>query len=147
MSVNGKEVDETQADTSGDFKFENVKLAEGDNLIKVVATNNLDEKEEVTATVKLDKTKPPLALTSPVDGASLPNSTQNINVAGTTEVDAVVHVNGSQAVVDSNGRFTFNLSITAGVNQIEATSTDLAGNITTVRVSVTREDQSSAETT
>lgn len=147
LSVNGKEVDETQADTTGNFKFENVKLTVGDNLVKVVAKNELNEKEEFTATVKLDKTKPPLALTSPVDGSTLPATTQNINVAGSTEPDAVVHVNGSQAVVDSNGKFTFNLSLSPGVNQIEASSTDLAGNITTVKLSVTRENKAETSTT
>lgn len=141
LTLNGKEVAKTKSDSSGGFEFENVKLAAGDNLIKVVATNDLDEKEEVSATVKLDKTRPGLALTSPVDGASLPSSTKNINVAGTTEVDAIVHINGSQAVVDAAGKFTFNLPVAAGPNSIDVTSTDLAGNITTVKISVTVEGQ------
>ena len=139
LNVNGKEFGKTKSDSSGDFKFESVKLSAGDNLLKVTATNDAKEKEETTATVKVDKTRPGLAITTPVDGASLPSSTKNINVSGTTEVDAVVYVNGSQAVVDSSGKFTYNLSIPAGVTPIEVTSTDLAGNITTVKLSVTVE--------
>lgn len=146
LTVNGKETDETVADSSGDFEFKNVKLVVGDNLIKVIASNQANEKEETSATVKVDKTRPGLALTSPVDGASLPSSTKNINVSGSTEAEAVVHVSGSQAVVDSSGKFTFNMPVSTGVNQIEVTSTDLAGNITTVKISVTVEGEQPAET-
>lgn len=139
--VNGKEVSKTKSDSSGNFKFENVKLITGDNLIKVVASNESNEKEEVSATVKVDKTRPGLALITPVDGASLPTSTKSTNVTGSTETDAVVHINGSQAVVDASGKFTYNLSVTTGVNQIQVVSTDLAGNVTTVKLSVTVEGQ------
>lgn len=139
LMVNGKEVGKTKADTGGDFKFEGVKLVVGNNLIKVIAENTDNEREETSASIKLDKTRPGLALTNPVDGASLSSSTKTVNVSGTTEADAVVHINGSQAVVDSSGKFTFTQPVSAGPNQIEATSTDLAGNITTVKVTVTVE--------
>ena len=143
LNVNGKEFGKTKSDSFGDFKFEGVKLSAGDNLVKVTATNEAKEKEETSATVKVDKTRPGLAITAPVDGASLPSSAKNINVSGTTEADAVVYVNGSQAVVDSSGKFTFNLSVPAGVTPIEVTATDLAGNITTVKLSITVEGSNS----
>lgn len=139
LVVNGKEVGKSEADSSGSFKFENIKLVVGENLIKVTASNDAGESEETTATVRVDKTRPGLAVTNPVDGASLPSSTKNVNVTGSTEADAVVHINGSQTIVDSAGKFSFTLPVAPGANAIEATSTDLAGNITTVKLSVTVE--------
>jgi hypothetical protein len=58
----------------------------------------------------------------------------------------VVHINGSQTIVDSSGKFNFTLPVAPGANSIEVTSTDLAGNITTVKVNITVEGETSPPT-
>ncbi|HEY4694934.1 MAG TPA: Ig-like domain-containing protein [Candidatus Nanoarchaeia archaeon] len=139
LFVNDQEVGKTKADTTGTFKFEKVALKDGLNLIKVVATDEYGKTEEATATITQDKTKPSLALESPVDGANYPSTTKTVNVSGTTDPEAVVYVNGSQAVVASSGKFSFNLPVGTGSNEIEASATDAAGNSTNLRITITVE--------
>ncbi len=139
LSVNGKEITKTKSLDSGEFKFTAVKLIPGDNLVKVTATDSSGEKKDVSATVNLDTTKPGLAITSPVDGASFSQTTKNVVVTGSTEAEAIVYINGGQAVVDANGKFSYNTPVTPGQNNIEVSSTDGAGNITTVKLNVTVE--------
>ncbi|HSX58169.1 MAG TPA: Ig-like domain-containing protein [Candidatus Saccharimonadales bacterium] len=139
LSVNGKSATKTKSDTTGQFKFTKVALTPGDNLIKVTATNSAGETKDASATVTLDTTKPGLAITSPVDGATYPSSTKTVTIVGATEPEAIVYINGSQAVVDAAGKFSFNVAVTPGTNGLEVSSTDSAGNITTVKLSVTVE--------
>ncbi len=139
LLVNTKEVASLTSDSTGNFKFEKVKLNAGSNLIKIIATNKAKEKEEASFTIILDKTKPGLAVSAPVDGASYPDTTKTVNVNGTTEAGATVHVSGNQAVVEDSGKFSYNLPVTPGVNDLEVNSVDAAGNATIVRLKVTVE--------
>ncbi len=139
LTVNGKEVDTQKTDTSGSFTFTAVPLDLGLNSINVTATDSNDKTEQADTTITLDTTKPPLAIASPVDGASYPPTTTKVNVTGTTEGQAKVYVNGSQAVVDYNGGFSYNLPVVSGSNSIEVASTDQAGNTTTIKIAITVE--------
>lgn len=145
LFVNTKETTSATSDDSGAFKFENVKLNLGANLIKVVVENKAKEKEESSFSINVDKTKPALVLNGPVDGAAYPSSTKTVNVNGTTEPNAIVHISGNQAVVDDSGKFSYNLPVIAGENAIEVNSVDEAGNATIVKLTVTVEAASAPD--
>lgn len=145
LTVNSKEVAKVKASTTGAFKFEKVRLKEGLNLIKITATDKHNETEETSATITFDRSKPPLALTAPADGTIFNEQTKTVIVSGTTETNAVVQVNGLQAVVETSGKFSYNLPVMAGDNQIEVVATDLAGNLTTVKIDIVVSGDASAE--
>lgn len=139
LSVNSKALNQITSDSSGSFQFSDVNLEPGLNLIKVTASDDAGKNAESSTTITLDTTKPALAIATPVDGASYPSTTKTVTVSGTTEPQAKVFVNNSQSVVDSTGKFSYNLPVVAGANTIEVKSTDQAGNITTATVTITVE--------
>ncbi len=136
LFLNTKEISQTKADTTGSFVFEKVKLIEGLNLIKVVAENSKGEEKESSATITLDKTKPNLFINKPSEGTTFPANTNSISVSGTTEPNAVVHVNSFQAVVDLKGSFSLNLPVTPGNNTLDFSSVDAAGNVNNIKLSI-----------
>jgi bacillopeptidase F len=142
LLVNTKQTATTTADEQGYFKFDKVKLTDGLNLLKVVATNKAGEKQETSLTITLDTIKPNLTLTNPVDGSSFPSSTKTIVVSGITEPESTVHVSGNQAVVNASGNFSYNLPVTARANAIQIDSVDAAGNTTIVKLNITVEGSS-----
>lgn len=81
-----------------------------------------------------DTAPPALLLTSPADESTVTEPT--VIVAGTTERDVTLVINGVMASVGSHGSFSLPLALTNGTNVITATATDRAGNfaITSVRV-------------
>ena len=144
LFLNTKEVNKTKADTTGSFIFEKVKLIEGLNLIKVVSENSKSEKKETSTTITLDKTKPNLFINKPGEGTIYPANTKTINVSGTTEPNAVVHVNSFQAVVDQKGSFSLSLPVNPGVNSLDFSSVDAAGNVNNIKLSISVEGSGEA---
>jgi len=143
LILNTKKVNETKADSSGEFRFEKIKLIEGINLIKVIAKNSQGETKETSSSITVDKTKPNLFITNPSEGDIFPANTKTVVVSGTTEPDAVVHVNSFQAVVDQKGSFSLTVPLNPGVNNLDISSVDSAGNVNNIKISISVE--SSAE--
>ena len=73
---------------------------------------------------------PDLQLAQPVSGV-IANS--QVTVSGRTDTEAVIHVNGEQAVVDDVGRFSAELGLHTGINVIRVTATNAAGRTRTVQ--------------
>jgi len=91
------------------------------------------------ATLNIDKTAPALAITSPADGAIL--ETSSVQVTGTAS-DALsgiasVTCNGITAVFDG-ASFNCSVPLSFGSNAITVSTTDVAGNIQSQSVSVSR---------
>src|SRR6185369_5605394 len=90
------------------------------------------------ALVKLDKTPPNLAVSSPVSGAKI--FTSPITVSGTVS-DALsglvgVTCNGITATVNGNG-FSCPVTLVPGANSTNIVATDVAGNTSASALSVT----------
>lgn len=143
LFLNTKEIKEITSETSGEFLFEKVKLIEGINLIKVVAENSKKESKEASTTVTVDKTKPNLFINNPSEGNVYPASTKSVVVSGTTEPNSVVHINSFQAVVDQKGNFSLTIPLNSGVNNLDISSVDAAGNVNNIKLSVSVEGSSS----
>lgn len=84
---------------------------------------------------------PRLVVTEPAGDANVESS--QINVAGITDGDSKVAINGQAVIVDENGRFNEQISLSQGMNEMEIESTNRFGNKTQkkIRVSANFETQ------
>jgi hypothetical protein len=136
LYVNGSQVDETNTDSNGTFKF-GIQLSSGDNIIKaraVSGTNQSDFSDSSVVTYK--NAGPSLTIDSPHDGDNISSGSSPINVTGKTDPDSMVTVNGFQAIIDQNGNYTYSLALNGGGNDIKVVSTDNAGNQTAKQVHI-----------
>jgi hypothetical protein len=114
-------------------------LAAGANTITVVATDNAGNQEINTRTITYDPTAPILSVSTPADNSSSAQSF--ITVAGTINETSTVQVtdNGGnqQSASISGNSFTATVYLESGVNTITIAATDLAGNTSSAKRTVT----------
>ncbi len=121
--------------TNGTFSHA-VTLKAGANTISVVATDTLGNKTTDTRTIILDQIAPALTITAPADNSKI--NTAFIEVIGTANEMSTVAVNGSTAGVTMNGTdFSATVNLISGLNTINITATDQAGNSTYAKRTVT----------
>lgn len=93
----------------------------------------------IAATFTVDTVSPTLVITSPADG--LKTNVNKVTVAGTTNdatsTNVTITVNGVSVPVDSDGSFSYELTLENGENTITIIATDGAGLTTTVTRTVT----------
>lgn len=128
LYLNGSKDDEMEVVEDGTFEF-SVKLTEGENIIKAKAIKDKNESEFSDSTVVVyKKSGPELSLESPEDGSEVKNSP--VEVKGKTDPDSIVTVNDFQAIINSEGNWSYFLSLKQGDNEVKIISVDLAGNKT-----------------
>lgn len=115
--------------SDGSFDAAGIELNLGTNNI---FGKSIDEKNQAslpskTVSVEYDNIKPNLDVSSPEDGKDI-HSERKLNVSGKTDPDAYVFVNGSQAIVQSDGSFNQEISLSDGENNISIKSQDKAKN-------------------
>jgi hypothetical protein len=66
----------------------------------------------------------------------LVSENRQISIEGQTESGAQVNINGRWAVVDTNGKFNYTLSLEDGDNNFVITSKDEAGNETQLELNI-----------
>src|SRR5439155_857694 len=103
--------------TTGAFS-RTILLGEGPNTITVVARDVAGNTAQVTRSVNLDTTPPILTLTVPAAGSRV--LTNVVHVAGTTEADATVTVDGISASMASGGDFSVDIVLPDGRYTITA---------------------------
>jgi len=110
----------------GSFLYE-LFLEEGDNLIRVVAT---DDVGNITTQERLIhvKTRPPLLTLNLEEGSTVGDAT--LQVTGRTDAGAAVTVNGQIVPVGALGDFQVMLNLFQGDNLVQAEARDQAGNVT-----------------
>ena len=130
LTVNGASV---PVRPDGTFRVVVALAAEGNNTITAIVHDPAGNEATRVTTVARDTTAPALTLT-----ARPPSTVRDatVTVAGTTESDAFVSVNGV-AVLSPGGRFSATISLNAGPNTIVVQSRDLVGNVAEVRLQVT----------
>jgi hypothetical protein len=137
LTVNGQ-----TADTSAGVFNATLTLPEGANRIAVVGKDAAGNTVSREISVLVDLTAPSLAIVEPQNGFR--TGDRSVLVVGITEPGAVVTVNGVAAVVDTFGKFTVQLTLTKGSNQVTATATDAAGNANTQKLTVKVVDKPAA---
>jgi hypothetical protein len=135
VTVNGQAV---QVNPDGTFSTA-VTLTVGANTITVVATDNAGNQQTDTRTITYDLNAPVLTITGPADNSVSVQSF--ITVSGTVNETSTVSVtvnNGSPQLASITGNnFTATVNLVTGVNTIAITATDLAGNVTSAKRTVT----------
>ena len=135
VTVNGGA---TTVNTDGSFSTA-LALVVGSNTVTVIATDNAGNQQVDTRTITYDPAAPVLTVSSPADNSS--SSQTLVTVSGTVNESSTVSVtlnNGSpQFATVSGTSFTAAVYLVAGVNTIDITATDLAGNTTSSKRTVT----------
>ena len=134
VSVNGQ----TALLTNGSFSI-GIPLLDGANSITVVAVDTADHKTMVTRNITLDRSAPLLIINQPSDNGVTGNS--YIAVSGsvdqpTTVVSAKVNNGAATGAAMNGGNFTVTLGLVPGLNTIDVTAQDQAGNISNAKRSL-----------
>jgi bacillopeptidase F len=136
--INGKVTNETLLSEDGAFDLR-VELREGQNTISAKATDNRgNESPRSTSWKVVRDTEPPeLVVEFPEDNASFRGEGEKtVEVAGTTDDDASVIVNGRVVILSGDGNFSTRLELSEGENGITVSSVDRAGNETSQELTV-----------
>jgi hypothetical protein len=106
-----------------------IPLNEGDNEIRAVASDSLNNTSVLTYPITLDTDAPMLSLNTPVEESVL-SGTNTFEVKGETEAGAIVTINNSIASTDNNNVFRKWVPLSIGSNILTITANDPAGNTT-----------------
>lgn len=136
LKENGIASGETVIAQDGSYAFD-VTLEAGENEFISYATDLSGNKSQDSMAVNIlfDNEAPVLDVTNPKDGDSFYDSSEII-VAGTTDIDASIKVNGFIATVDTEGNFARRIQLKKGENEIVVESIDEAGNKAESKVKV-----------
>lgn len=129
-------------ENDGSFSWA-VALLAGNNQIVTTVTDLAGNQASDTRTVTLDQTAATLSLSSPADNSK--SAKPSTAISGSTDGNAVIalKVNGlaAEAVTRNGNGFTGTVHLAVGLNTIEITATDPAGNVATAKRSVTYDNR------
>ena len=137
--VNEEEEKKISVEKDGTFASNLTTLREG---INIISARTLDDKDNTSdlsnvLTVLIKKTPPILELSSSEDGASVTGDTNKVTVAGKTEENTSVTINGRVVVVRSDNTFSYDYPLNEGENKLTVAATDTAGNTTSIERTIT----------
>ncbi len=134
--IDGQKTGETNVD-SGRFKYESLKLLEGENNISAKAFNTIGGESDFSEAMKIvfSSKEPKLEITAPFDSQEF-SGNNRIKVEGTSQKDAQVFANGFLANVSVEGKFDVTIPLAEGENNLEIKAVDEAGNTKIVTVKV-----------
>ena len=135
LTVNGMEV---VVDTAGHFSTA-VTLQPGANILQIVVSDNIDQQSVVQRTIYLDIDAPIITITSPADNGI--TGSASVTVTGSVSESSSVRArvgagpwqSAEMSTVPGTGGTTFTvvLPLVPGMNTVEVTATDAAGNSST----------------
>jgi glucodextranase-like protein len=137
LSINLEDT-EVKAKEDGSFVFEKIGLMEGENFFSIVAIDKAGNESIATnqMAITYDYEAPSLDVSQPSDGDKYYDDEREILVAGTTDADAKVRINGNVVVVGPEGNFVKRMKLSNGDNEIVTVATDKAGNVSEKKVVV-----------
>lgn len=137
LYVNDDLSDTTPLSADQKFTFTNVRLTEGQNIIKARVKKGSETSTYTRSYyVSYSQGTPKLEITSPSDNQEFKRGDQTIIVQGTTDPENIVTVNGFRAIVDSSGNFTYNLNLSEGDNNLEIKAQNKSGKTTDKKIKV-----------
>lgn len=121
------------------FNFDNIALDNGQNIIKVRLKNNSEKFSNFSDpyTTSFIKDGPKLEIKTPEQGAIFSHDDNQIYIQGLTDQENKVTINNYWAIVDSQGNFSYLLTLKNGENNIEITAQNQAGVKSTKNLKVT----------
>lgn len=128
--VNGEKRDKVVVSKEGLFSFFEIKLNEGENTITAIATGvNGKKSPETDALLVIYKNTPPsLEIETPKDGDNFSGEKKEIIIKGKTDTGTKVYINDRMAIMEEEGKFEFNYSLSEGENILKIYAIDEAGN-------------------
>ncbi|GAB4398438.1 MAG: hypothetical protein OHK0052_21520 [Anaerolineales bacterium] len=130
LKINEQDV---AVNADGSFTFQ-VLLQDGENRLRILAQDDVGNLTSMERVVHV-KTRPPTVTLNVAEGEKFAASL--LQLAGTTDPGATVMVNRRVVPVGANGNFETSLNLLEGVNLIEVSVRDQAGNVTTLNRRVT----------
>jgi len=128
LFLNNSSYEIVRLNNSQDFEIEDVKLEQGENVLKVRMIIN-DKKSDFSQDYKISylKDEPKLEISFPNDGASFSKADQEVNIRGKTDPENTIRVNDFIAIVDTEGNFSYILRLKEGRNKIKIVAANLVG--------------------
>ena len=143
ITVNGEKALEEALPEQEQFVMTGVPLTEGDNSIRAALVDGTGAGASSAALViTRDTTAPVIRVTRPEPGSTV--YTERDTLRGRTEAGATIDATyvdtgaGIDATVDSEGRFTADVTLVLGANELAFSSRDLAGNVASTHVTINR---------
>jgi len=127
--------------SDGSFSYA-LTLQSGANQVTVNAIDLAGNQSSDNRIINLDQTAPRLTITAPADNSKVGSAL--VAVTGTVDETSTVTVKlgGSIQTAAMNGsNFTATVNLVSGTNTIEVTATDLVGNSSTQKRTITYDDQ------
>ena len=145
VSVNGQAV----VVAGGTYTAAGISLAEGRNVISVIATDDAGNVGSASVQVTLDTSPPTVTVETPGEGAVLTSLQVDVAglvndiITGTTidSQDCQVTVNGVEAEVSNRAWVVTDLLLQRGVNNLDVVASDRAGNTRHLSTQVDVQDQ------
>lgn len=124
------ELEEVLSNSSGGFTS-TFKLDKGENKIYAFVTDNNGQDSSKTQiyTVIYDNEPPKLEIVAPENGKQFTRRDNQTKIEGQTEPGAHVTINDRVAIVRSDGKFDFPITLAQGENVYKIKSSDQAGNL------------------
>lgn len=121
---------QVSTDSEGKFTTSPIALNLGTNNITAVSINDSDKKSLPSKNIKLyfSNEKPELKISEPGDGTEIKGGDKKIKVAGKTDANNSVAVNGSTVIVDSEGNWQTVIALNDGDNTITVVASNSFGN-------------------
>lgn len=128
--------DTIDADFDGSFNTD-IPLVDGTNAIygKTIL-NNKSSLPSKAIRVEFSDMKPKLDVTEPTDNLEIKGGDRKIKVSGITDPETNVTVNGAYVIVNNEGKFSTELNINEGDNQVIIQAINDFGSTTTVQKAV-----------
>ena len=126
-----KDTVSTQPD--GSFSVEAIPLSDGNNAI-YGKTVNADKSSLPSKAIKIaySNEKPELTVSDPADNSEIKGGDKKVKVAGQTDPDNSVMINGAFVIVSYEGKFSKEVSLNDGDNTITIQTTNIYGSITQI---------------
>lgn len=128
LYIDDKQISETKISEDGSFAFENVDLAIGTNNIYGITLDSNNKESLPSKTIKLyySSEKPSLSISEPEDNKTIQGGDKKVKVAGKTDPDVKVFINGTQVIVNGDGNFSTEIPLNEGDNQLTISAQDRA---------------------
>lgn len=129
LFIDDEEKQTVDVSSDGSFFFQNIDLTLGINNIygKTVDDKKNESLPSKTLKIIFDNEKPSLDLAEPEDGKKIQGD-RKVKFKGKTEIGAKVYINGNQIIVDKDGNFSSDQSLTDGDNNFTVKALDNALN-------------------
>lgn len=134
--VNGESQIKTTSDDEGKFKLTRIKLQEGVNNIQVISYKVDKQSNPTSVTINYIKNPPKLEVNSPKDGDQVRGENRDINIEGNTDPENRIFISDRQVIVDIQGNFSYQVTLSVGDNTFKIRALDTAGSSSEIELQV-----------